>query len=180
MWRHLAPPRAPAASDNEDCTFSFPSLHGLTHAHSSPVLIAPCACVHARPRVIPLRHKVPVPRTEEAFVFQSQPVETGGRWRGEGRKSRMRRRWGGAALPTDTIYMWKKIKNSQQRWDVRRDGQRAKSNNKKKLAARERRDAQRRRGDDKQRPLLPYDCFQDSIISYNTHTWARTFFILLF
>lgn len=47
MSRHLARTRAPAASDNEDCTFSLPRLHGLTHAHSSPVLIVPCACVRA-------------------------------------------------------------------------------------------------------------------------------------
>lgn len=43
-------------------------------------------CPRAHPQVIPLRHKVPVPRTEQPFVFQSQPVETRGRWKGRGKE----------------------------------------------------------------------------------------------
>lgn len=105
------------------------------------------ACVRARPQLIPLRRKVPVPRTEEAFVFQSQRVETGGRWRGDGkeeqdekaeRRSRTANRY--------YLYGGKKTKKTFFTAAVRRDGQRAKSNNRKSWQLV--RDAQRRHGDD--------------------------------
>lgn len=43
-----------------------------------------CMCLSSG---YPVTVSVPVSCTEEAFVFQRQPVETGGRWREEEEKS---------------------------------------------------------------------------------------------